>query len=361
MHTANVNLDACFAGARMPLDFGERRREGLREILRAMLARATEWAADAVLIAGNLFDAARVTRDTLSFLQKAFEDIQPVRVFIAPGDLDPCTPESPYVNASWPSNVAIFRNPEWQACVVEEARLIVHGRASGPQTGNLDALSVPERSGWVQVALVHQPTWGIHLSEAGEEELLGLDYVAVGHIHEAAAFGEAPTLWCSGAPESLGFDDSGERCCLEIELGDNGIHVTRVPSGRILYKAFTVECSSFVGLSDATDALRAAVSAEALPVAARVTLRGACSSEVRYRLPQLRKAAGDAFEGLSLVDETLSDEDYDELGRENTCLGMFVRRLSEELRDAPDAERERFVRRARDLGVAAYRGLDVEI
>lgn len=86
IHTSDIHLDRCYAPLGMGPAQGHARRQGLREVLRGILRRAQAWPADAVLIAGDLFDLARVERDTVTFLQSEFDAIRPVPVLIAPGN-----------------------------------------------------------------------------------------------------------------------------------------------------------------------------------------------------------------------------------------------------------------------------------
>ena len=65
----------------------------------------------AVLLAGDLFDSARVYRDTLEALRAALAACR-CPVFIAPGNHDALLPGSPYLENGWPENVHIFRTAE---------------------------------------------------------------------------------------------------------------------------------------------------------------------------------------------------------------------------------------------------------
>jgi len=114
IHTADIHLDSCFAGTGMRAGFGNRRRQNLRDVLTSIVARAGDWPADALLIAGDLFEGDRISHDTTQFLSGLFESIPHVPVFIAPGNHDPFTPDSPYATMTWPENVAIFDSPQWQ-------------------------------------------------------------------------------------------------------------------------------------------------------------------------------------------------------------------------------------------------------
>ena len=127
IHTADIHLDASFAASGLPLGFGNRRRQALRRVFERILTRAQAWPADAVLIAGDLYDHRRISRDTIAFLREQFERIRPIPILIAPGNRDPFTPASPYASEAWPANVFIFGEPRWTAHELHHVPLTVHG------------------------------------------------------------------------------------------------------------------------------------------------------------------------------------------------------------------------------------------
>jgi len=127
IHTADIHLDICFAGWGVPAALGNRRRQSLRDVFHAIIERAGTWPADAVLIAGDLFERDRVSRDTIAFLVSEFKSIPHVPVFISPGNHDPFSPESPYAAENWPENVTIFKEPRWESHAVKGGLLTVHG------------------------------------------------------------------------------------------------------------------------------------------------------------------------------------------------------------------------------------------
>lgn len=366
IHTADILLDACYAALSLPAAFGNRRRQGLREVLKAILARAAEWPADAVLIAGNLFEPERVTRDTIAFLQAEFDALRPLPVLIAPGNRDPYVPDSPYAAGTWSSNVHVFDRAAWQSHEFEETKLIVHGFSSRDLDGNpLDDLSVTKRDGWVQVALVHRRG----LPPASPPGLNALDYLALGGLDTVTQVeGASETIaYYSGAPEGHNFDEAGPRHFLEVEVGENGVQVTPVLSSRVVFVTHTIDCAGFGTLEQVSAAVRekgvgnpkTKIPDPFQRQVARVTLTG--TTDLAIDSAAIRDAVGPAFDTLLLVDATSPADDYEELARQNTCLGMFIRGLNEELEDAPDQPRRQFVARARDLGLAAYRGRQVAI
>ena len=200
VHTSDVHLDMCFAASGLPPDVGNRCRASLRNAFEDVLHYAASWPADAVLIAGDLFEHGRVRPATVDFLLAAFERIQPLPVFIAPGRHDPCTGDSPYRTESWPENVTIFRTPEWVACALADTALTVHGfgfDAPPPPADPFDRLDVPE-DGRIHVGVAYVPkddASGVPFRIEALAEA-GLRYLALGSAHEGAAGdGVGPVLW----------------------------------------------------------------------------------------------------------------------------------------------------------------------
>ncbi len=372
VHTADVHLDACFAGAGLPSDFGNRRRQSLRDVFAGIVRRAGAWPADALLIAGDLFEEDRVTRDTIAFCRKAFESISHVPVFIAPGNHDPYTPNSPYASELWPENVVIFRGPEWASHSVKDGALTVYGfgfDAPHLPQNPFGALRLESRDG-VHVAVAHgserghqPPDQGAYAPfDAVSAAVEGLAYVALGHFHTMQAIEGAfrTKMYYSGAPEGHGFKETGPRYFLEIEIEDGAVRVKPTPSARVVYTADEVDCTGVASSQDLVETIRALPDDEDLPRVARITLTGICPPEVRSAIPAAYDAVAGDFEYLDLVDETAPEEDYASLAWEETSLGAFVRTMNDEVRDAVDEDRRAVLTRAREVGLAAFRGMDLK-
>jgi len=108
IHTADIHLDTSFSGSGFPSRIGVRKREAIRGTFRRILEEARALPVDFVLIAGDLFESERVTPDTFEFVRRQLEGLGAIRVFISPGNHDPCSRGSLYREESWPSNVHIF-------------------------------------------------------------------------------------------------------------------------------------------------------------------------------------------------------------------------------------------------------------
>jgi DNA repair exonuclease SbcCD nuclease subunit len=381
VHTADIHLDACFADAGMPPGFGNRRRQSLRDVFSAILEHAHAAKADALLIAGDLFEQGRVTRDTTAFLRDAFARIAPVPVFIAPGNHDPYLGGSPYATETWPRNVHIFREPRWQAVELESSPLTVHGFAFDGfdiSENPFASLSVPQ-DGRCHVAVGHgsersrQPEGKDSYAPFDVTQIASpkLDYLALGHFHQVTEVtGDFhTTVYYSGAPEGHSFKETGPHHFLDIEIRDakedrdgrRRVHVTPVPSSRDLYASYTLDCSEFASTHQLVQALRGLAGDGAANLIARCVLTGTCDASLQQELHTVPDAVKGLFSFLDLVDRTYLIDDYAETGGEDTSLSAFLQQMDARIADAPDEAHRRMMARAREVGLAAYHDRDVPI
>ena len=380
VHTADIHLDACFAAAGLSSSFAHRRRQSLRDAFHGIVRHAHDWQADALLIAGDLFDHERLSRDTIAFLRAEFEAIRPVPVIIAPGNHDPYIPASPYASETWPDNVFIFSKPEWSSFTFNEGRLVVHGFAFDGfdiSSNPFGLLRVPE-DGAIHVAVAHgserahQPPDGESYApfDARAAAAPGLKYFALGHFHAFTPIhgslgspgtpisGSAAIETCicySGAPEGHDFGETGPHYCLDVEIDETGVRVSPVPCARVIYATYAIDCTPFTNAQQLVEAIRAYPGETAEPQIARVTLSGQCLPAIAGELRAVYDAVAGDFEYLVLLDKTQSAENYETLALEDTSLGEFIRKLNAEIRDAPDEAQCALLERTREIGLAAYR------
>src|SRR4029077_14139688 len=86
LHFADLHLDAPFYWA--PRDTARPRRQSLRDTLRRILEIAKAERVDAITCGGDLYEHARRAPDTAELLRRAFAEVHPIRVFLAPGNHD---------------------------------------------------------------------------------------------------------------------------------------------------------------------------------------------------------------------------------------------------------------------------------
>ena len=214
IHAADLHLDSPFAS----FDWAQRallqRAQG--ELPEKISRCVKTQGAQMLLLAGDVFDGP-YRRETARLLADCLEDTG-VPVFISPGNHDFLGPDSPWDRESWPENVYIFRgglryvDVEALSCRVygggysamDCPGLLENFRAEGDQSytvGLLHGDPTQARSPYCPVT-------------ASQVERSGLQYLALGHVHQGGSFraGETLCAW-PGCPMGRGWDETG------IQLG----------------------------------------------------------------------------------------------------------------------------------------------
>lgn len=237
IHTGDLHL--CSPMLNMG-DKSESRKRELLETFSKIIKLAETEKADALFIAGDLFETSNPDAETLKYVCGEFERIGNIRVFVVLGNHD-------YgLKYEFPSNVHLFKNYIEKISVEnvdvygvsfdEEhcARCIIEG-FTADDTENINILVV---HGDVQSTSLYNPV------KDEDIKYSKMDYVALGHVHSHNGFekvGSTTYSYC-GIPEGRAFDECGEKGVVVAEVG-KGYAVCRfVPlcSRKYLYKTVDI-------------------------------------------------------------------------------------------------------------------------
>lgn len=324
---ADVHLDRPFAWA--PPEVARRRRRNLRGALARAVAVADERGVDVLAIAGDLYEDAYVTPDTVAFLTESLSGAgRPV--LLAPGNHDPHTATSVYATATWGADVHVFDRPvltPWDG----HPRVRFWGAAHLAHAGTAGFLAdASVAADGLHLALFHGAEGGVTPTgrvdphapfTAGQVPAAGFAHALVGH-HHAPVDGRWHTY--PGNPDPLGFGETGPRGAVEIALHDDGSVVRTRHDVSVSRVADVV-----VDVSGATSSseVRSRVAAS-LPDAeeVRVTLTGELGRDVALDPGGLADLGGATtvvarLGGLHVAADVMSLRD------ERTVRGEFVRRV----------------------------------
>ena len=223
LHSADWHLDAPMTGRSE--EQARYLRQELRKVPEKIGKLAKQEHCDLMLLAGDLFDGS-YTQDSFRAVYAALEDVK-IPVFITPGNHDFCQPNSPYLAENWPENVHIFKHPAMEAVHLPTLDCTVYG--AGYEAMDCPALLENFRaegdSKW-KIGILHgdatntsSPYCPVNPQQV---RLSGLDYLALGHIHKSGSFrsGDALCAW-PGCPMGHGYDETGIKGAILIELGDD--------------------------------------------------------------------------------------------------------------------------------------------
>jgi DNA repair protein SbcD/Mre11 len=374
IHTSDIHLDTSFSGSCFPSRLGDRKREAIRGTFRRIIEAARDQAVDFLLIAGDLFEADRVTPDTVEFLKRQFETLNAIPVFISPGNHDPYGKGSPYKEESWPGNVHIFDREEFQSIELPEIGVRVtgfgftHAQLEDRPFQKLGILSYD----YFNVVLVH----GSDLSrvpfgkakhgpfEIGEIAGKNIQYCALGHYHQQHQIPnpiDAAQVWYSGIPEGRGWDEEGPCGYISGEIIDGALKLESQVCNQFALHSLIVECDAFSTREQIVDAvLQRRGDLFDTKTILKIRLTGSVDPKLDLSISELEeRLAGEALY-IQWVDQTRPALDFESIAQEKTLRGRFVRILNERLAMAPQEERET-LERARLYGVQALSGREVRL
>ncbi len=323
IHAADFHLDSPFSG--LSPDRAALRRGEQRELLDRLASLAREREADLVLLSGDLLDSERVFRETAQALARCLGSI-PCPVFIAPGNHDFYSPRSPYALLDWPENVHIFRSGQLERFDLPELNCAVWGRAflaAHQDDPPLAGFHAPE-DGLLHLMALHgevSPASRYGPVSPGDIAESGLGYLALGHVHQYSGLQkEGNTFWAyPGCPEGRGFDETGEKGALYVELEPGNARAEFVPLCRRQYRVLEADLT---GAPDPLSALEAALPAGTEEDVCRVILTG--EGEVPDPAA-LERALAPRFYALTLLDRTRLPRELWARREEDTLTGLFLR------------------------------------
>ena len=290
------------------------------DALRRLAAIATERDCDAVIIAGDVFDAVLPDRRIITRAIDAL-GLFVVPVFLLPGNHDADSPESIWTTGNFasrlPSNVTVIRDSTIQS--VRGGRLEIVG---APWTSRrpdrdlvalaLEGLNTPSPEvtrilvGHGGVDSINPDPGNLNLIRlAVIESAIGeglIDYVALGDRHSALSIGPTGRVWYSGAPVMTSFREDLETTDRALVVTfDDDIVVDQVEVGKWKFRRVEIAASG-------ADLLEAVGAELALPgdrnrVAIRFVLEGTVNLAERAELDQILDEAGDLYASVRLSED----------------------------------------------------------
>lgn len=235
IHAADIHLDTPFR--RHDADLRQKLQQAGREAFTALVDLTLEERADALLIAGDLFDNEWLTIATERVLTRELRRLtdRGVTVVYATGNHDPGRTNYRASHIDWPSTnfhlhssraprkVPINRGGERIGWVVAAGHQTTH------ESTNLAAAFPPAPGPGPAVALLHADVGGaqgaaddeagnVYAPAALADLDTGYDYWALGHIHKRQRLREDSPAWYPGNLQGRDFGETGAKGALVVGL-----------------------------------------------------------------------------------------------------------------------------------------------
>ncbi|MCX8007850.1 MAG: DNA repair exonuclease [Coriobacteriia bacterium] len=290
VHAADLHLGAPFAGVSAE---DERVRRALVDApyraLDAIVELCLGERVDFLVLAGDVYNAAeRGVRPQLALADAAQALAEAgIRVFITHGNHDPA--RGGQTVARLPDTVHVFAHDSVERVVFErdgEPVCALYGRSFGRRdvSENLAAGFRRDPADEIAVAVLHANVGGRQGYDdyapctVGDLAAAGMDYWALGHIHEPGIVAETPLAVYAGAPQGMDPTQTGQRGCYLVTVERGAARAEFVPLASVVWESCTADVSGLVTLDEVEDRLellcRDAAGAWSRPVVIRVDLMG---------------------------------------------------------------------------------------
>ena len=325
IHTSDLHIGAPFS-ARLSQDKIRQRKAELIENFRRLCAEASRIKADALIIAGDLFDSERVPLSVSRQVITAMENAPGVDFLYLPGNHE----KSAFIECGlkMPENLKIFAR-EWTCFDYGEVSILGKSEIN---TGMFNSLSTEKSR--TNIVVLHGP-----ISDAkGTDELIGLadmkekniDYVALGHYHSYSVLEidrRAKAVY-SGALEGRGFDEVGDKGYSLIDITDGVIQHCFVRFAKRTVRRIEVDTE---GVSDRFRLEeKAAFALSSIPKGdmVRLVFVGKRSPELVIDTAALCARWSDLFFHFEVVDESGIKIEPARYALDKSLKGEFIRLVS---------------------------------
>ena len=352
LHGADFHLDSAFS-ALQPARAAQRRQE--QRLALEQLGQAAK-DCDILLLSGDLFDSARIYRDSLEALQRLFASLE-AEIFIAPGNHDFIAPGSPYLREDWGENVHIFTSPEIQRVHLPRLNCDVYGAAFiGPEMpGLLEGFRVTDPK-ICNIMVLHGDLKADSPYNPLSPEAIaasGLDYLALGHVHSRSEqrFGKTLCVY-PGCLMGRGFDECGQKGVYLAALEKGSCRARFLPLDVRRYEILSVEAGE-----NPLAAILAALPEGTEQHCYRILLTGEAEP---VNISLLAEQLVGRFYSLSLRDCTRPPQALWAAAGEDSLRGCFLGTLKEEYDRSDEARQEKLLLAAK-LVTALMDGREVPL
>jgi len=313
LHTADWHLGIKYA--KLGLN-AEKAREIRIETVKKLMDIAKKNEVDFIIVAGDLFDNNDVDRGLIDIAAEIIKSAKPIPVYILPGNHDPLTRDSLYLDSSWDSvdNAIILKDRE--PTKISELNVTLYPcPATQKQTrddvtewikSTNDSISIGIAHGNLQIeGFIQDPNFPI---DPQRVEKSGLDYLALGEWHSLFKHEEKDGIIRTvypGTPETTKFgeNDSGKAVIVEIKNHGARPVIQEINVGTIRWDEWSREISTTDDIKHIEIELNKIKEPEHRVI--NFYLKGVMDQEVADYLSELETKYSERFLYFNLIKEKL--------------------------------------------------------
>lgn len=315
-------------------------------------------------VAGDLFDDTTVTQPDIEEVKNICKNA-PFKIVISPGNHDPFTADSPY-NSNWPENVSIFKNNNLESIEFPELNLRVWGAAFVSRYERKSFLKNIEffKDSFINLCVLHADILGnqkvYNPVTVAEIEKSKMDYIALGHIHKRSRILKAGETFYSysGSPESLGFDEPGEKGFYLGCIGKNFCDMKFEKISSRSYVTIEIDISNCSSEKEARDIvlnyLADKYGDDYSKNIYKIILTGEIKENLYINIKNLEASLRESVFHCILEDDTFEKIDIEKLKYRTDFKSLFIKDILNKIESEPDENEVKLLRNALKLGLRAF-------
>ena len=347
IHTSDLHLSSPLT-SKLPVSKQIKRRKELFDTFERICIYAKSQEADAVIIAGDLFDTDTVTQRDINSILSVIESCERQRFLYVCGNH-----EGKVLSTSGtqiPKNLTVF-GEGWSYVDIGE---VTFAARCDPEGDIFSELMLNEKR--KNVVILHGEARdsgrGKDIINLADAKGKSIDYLALGHYHtyrQITVDRRATAVYC-GTPEGRGFDEIGELGFVQIDT-ENGISHRFVPFCKRTVSNIEADITELGTEAQVRCAMEKALENIDRKDMVRITLIGERTPELRYDIDRISGSRKDDFFYLEIVDNTKLHLDPDEYKYDKSLKGEFIRLCLAEEELSPE-EKEQIIQ----CGLSALAG-----
>ena len=338
IHCSDLHLDSALGRNFTAVQAKERNAELCATFAR-MVHYALEQQVSALLIAGDLFDSAHVSLQTMDYILRQIRNAPDVTFFLLRGNHD--GGQDAFAGQVLPENLKTFEK-EWKSYRLQDV-VITAAEPEGDGWHTMyDRLNLNRQD--INIVMLH----GQISSRAGEDQIAlpllrgkGIRYLALGHLHtHQSGKLEPDAVYCySGCPEGRGFDECGEKGFVLMETENGRIHSRFVPFASRTLHDVDVDITDAQTVTQILERLERAVAGIGSEDMVKFRLCGTYTLGAQKDLTFLHKMLAGSFHCVKIKDESHLKIDADSFAFDASLKGELIRLVLASERSETEKER----------------------
>ncbi len=360
LHCADIHIGAAvsFLGTR-----AQSRQAEILLTFESIIKEAKKSAVDIILIAGDLFHSNNISK---SFIDRAFDcfaTIPQIKVVVACGNHDPFNADSPFKSHRLDNLFVLDTNDSFVEFT--ELKTRVYGKSFKEIYSKGEAcFSLKPDGNFINLMCIHGELGadqGSNYNAISSSfiENSGMDYIALGHIHKRTEIQKIANTYFAycGCPEGQGFDELDNKGVYIGTVSKHDCNLQFLPIAKRIHITENIDISGLYTSADIAEHILAVLNKKHGNAYRenlyKIALIGQLEEWVSISLPEITSRLNDELYFAKLKDKTELKIDLEQLSKEQSLKGIFVKNMLKRIENANECDLPR-LKHALSIGLKAF-------